>query len=350
MQSRLSPELSKGQIMKTTITDVAKQAGVSMKTVSRVLNNEPNVAKTTRERVMQAASDLNYSPNLAARGLASSKSYLIALLYDNPSPSYLSDLQKGAVEACRKHGYHLVLEPIRIEEVESPGIEARLRRLSVDGVVIAPPLSDSSVLLTILTKLGLRHSVVAPETIGDALTIFMDNSEAAFMMTQHLLDLGHRDIAFIQGPDSHSSSAQRLSGFESAISKAGLSLDRIKTIVGDYTVQSGVNAAKILLSHHNDRPSAIFAANDDMAAGVVTFAARQGIVVPDELSVCGFDDTPIAEILWPKLTTIAQPIQEMGRQAVEMLIDKSESKGSNTTTLEFELVVRASTGPVRNDG
>ena len=170
------------------------------------------------------------------------------------------------------------------------------------------------------------------------------------MMTQHLLDLGHRDIAFIQGPDSHSSSAQRLSGFESAISKAGLSLDRIKTIVGDYTVQSGVNAAKILLSHHNDRPSAIFAANDDMAAGVVTFAARQGIVVPDELSVCGFDDTPIAEILWPKLTTIAQPIQEMGRQAVEMLIDKSESKGSNTTTLEFELVVRASTGPVRNDG
>ena len=334
--------------MKTTITDVAKQAGVSMKTVSRVLNNEPNVAKVTRERVMRAASELNYTPNLAARGLASSRSYLIALLYDNPSPSYLSNLQHGAVEACRRNGYHLVLEPIPIEDVEGPGLEARLRRLSVDGIIITPPLSDADHLLKVLSTLGLRYSVVSPEDIGEAPTVFMDDSEAAFMMGQHLIELGHTDIGFVKGPDSHSSSVQRLAGFTSAMKKAGLSVRDDWMFSGDFTVQSGVEAARKLLSDPKDRPTAIFASNDDMAAGVMTYAARLGVSIPDDLSVCGFDDTPIAEIVWPKLTTIAQPIHEMGKQAVKMLIDRSGKDRSRYKMLEFELVKRDSTGPARS--
>lgn len=339
--------LLKGRAMKTTITDVAKQAGVSMKTVSRVLNNEPNVAKITRERVMQAASELNYTPNLAARGLASSRSYLIALLYDNPSPSYLSNLQHGAVEACRRNGYHLVLEPIPMEDVQSPDLEARLRRLSVDGVIIAPPLSDSDILLSVLSKLGLRHSVVSPEVVGEAPTVLMDDSEAAFMMGQHLIELGHKDIAFVKGPASHSSSVQRLSGFTSAMREAGLPLRDDWMCAGDFTVQSGVEAAKRLLADPDNRPTAIFASNDDMAAGVMTYAARLGISIPGDLSVCGFDDTPIAEIVWPKLTTIAQPIHEMGKQAVKLLVDRTSADKSRYKMLKFELLKRGSTGPAK---
>lgn len=331
--------------MKTTITDVAKQAGVSMKTVSRVLNNEPNVAKATRDRVMSVAEQLQYRPNLAARGLASSRSYLIALLDDNPSASYTMDMQKGAIEACRKAGYHLLLEPLSLTQVEKPEVAGLITRLGVDGVILTPPLSDSLPLRETLKLLGMPHVVVAPRHAAESHAIRMDDEDAAFQMTNLLIDQGHTAIGFILGPEQHGASDERRAGYERAFRQAMLDLDESLIVPGDFTFRSGVAAAETLLSNHDSRPTAIFASNDDMAAGVVNVANRLGVCVPDDLSVCGFDDSPLARIIWPKLTTVAQPIRQMGRKAAELLIDRSAETESSVHTLDFEIITRQSTRP-----
>jgi len=331
-------------VMKTTITDVAKQAGVSMKTVSRVLNNEPNVAKTTRERVLSAAEALQYRPNLAARGLASSRSYLIGLLYDNPNPNYVIQIQRGAIEACRASGYHLLLEPMTREQASSPYAEDLLSRLGVDGVILTPPLSDSLDLRTKLEKLGIRYVVVSPGQVGGAPTVRMDDAKAAKEMTSFLIDQGHRDIGFIVGHPDHVSSRIRLEGFEQALESSGFTTSSGRIVHGDFTFRSGVKAAEKLLSDPSNRPTAIFASNDDMAAGVLSVAGRLGIDVPGDLSVCGFDNTAIAQIIWPKLTTVAQPIRKMGRKAAALLLDRSNTDDPTVHTLDFEIVIRESTG------
>lgn len=330
--------------MRTTITDVAKQAGVSMKTVSRVLNNEPNVAKATRERVMEVADRLDYSPNLAARGLASSRSYLIALLYDNPSPSYITNIQRGAIEACRSHGYHLLLEPMTVEQANSPDAERILRRMNVDGVILTPPLCDLSALQNSLTRLDIRHVAVSPETLGGQSAVRMDDEEASYQMAHYLIEQGHRDIGFIIGHPDHAASIWRRAGFERALSDADITLSGDRLVQGDFSFRSGVEAARFMLSDEKERPTAIFASNDDMAAGVVNVAAQLGITIPDELSVCGFDDTPLARILWPQLTTVAQPIHEMGCKAAKLLLDPKQADQTLTHTLDFSLQFRDSAG------
>lgn len=329
--------------MKTTITDVAKQAGVSMKTVSRVLNNEPNVAKTTRERVLEAAAALQYRPNLAARGLASSRSYLIALLYDNPNPNYIIQIQRGAIEACRDAGYHLLLEPITHTQASQPDVGLMLGRLGVDGVILTPPLSDCMPLRRELEKMGIRHVTIAPGDIHDAPSVRMDDVKAATEMATYLIDEGHRDIGFIIGHPDHVSSRKRQNGFIAAMSTAGIAVNEDRVVQGDFTFRSGVKAAEILLRDPQSRPSAIFASNDDMAAGVVNVAGRLGIDVPNALSVCGFDNTAIAKIIWPKLTTVAQPIRQMGKKAAEVLLDRSGDQDTAIHTLDFEIIFREST-------
>ena len=178
--------------MKATITDVAKQAGVSMKTVSRVLNNEPNVAEKTRAHVKAIARELRYSPNLAARGLATSKSYLIALIYDNPSPDYISHIQRGAIEACREANYHLVVETLSLEGAKSYDDKVKcvrdiLDRLSVDGVILTPMLSDEMAVLDVLKDLGIKCVSIAPQNETGQPFIAIDYERAAFQMTQYLL-------------------------------------------------------------------------------------------------------------------------------------------------------------------
>jgi LacI family transcriptional regulator len=333
--------------MKTTITDVAKEAGVSMKTVSRVLNNEPNVAKTTRERVMEAAAALQYTPNLAARGLASSRSYLIALIYDNPSPSYISNLQRGAVAACRARGYHLVLQPMSAEDANGAAAEPLIRRLGVDAVVVAPPLSDSAVLRDVLKRVGLRHVLIGPDDADDRAAVQMDDRDAAARMTEHLIALGHKDIGFIEGPDDHSSSARRREGFERAMKAAGLTVRPDRVTAGDFTLKSGQDAAEQLLADEADRPTAIFASNDDMAAGAMQIAGRKGLDVPGDISVSGFDDTPVARTVWPPMTTVAQPIRAMGERAVQRLVEPTD-EAPDVETLDFELVLRESTATVQD--
>lgn len=331
--------------MKTTITDVAARAGVSMKTVSRVLNGEPNVSQKTREKVQEAAKDLNYSPNLAARGLASSKTYLIALLYDIPSPGYVITLQKGASAACREHGYHLVVEPMDASDKKvARDVEATLRRLPVDGVILAPPLCDKGEIVSILHRLNIPYIPVSPSTShGDISVVGMDNVKAAKEITQHLIDLGHRDIGFIKGHPRHSDSAQRFQGFRDAMRASGTRINPKWIEDGLFTYESGVAAAQILLSGP-ERPTAIFACNDEMAAGVMSVANKKGFDLPGELSICGFDDVPLADIISPRLTTVQQPVQDMGYRAAKLLLpNAAKEEILRKYQLDYQIIIREST-------
>jgi len=303
------------------------------------------VALKTREKVKAVANELRYSPNLAARGLASSKSYLIAMMFGSSSPNYLANLQAGAIEACRENGYHLVVEAFDMSSAHiSDDFERRLERLPVDGIILTAPFSDSPEIFKILKRLNIDFVPVAPSyEIEGVPCVKMDNVKAAREMTEYLISLGHKDIGFIKGPPRHSSSAQRLKGFEKALTARGIEVNSKLIVSGDFSFKSGVEAAMRLLSK-DKLPTAIFASNDDMAAGVVSVAGRKGISVPEQLCVSGFDDTPLARILWPQLTTIKQPIFEMGHRAAELLISPPDTGGKTTSyCLEHDLIIRDST-------
>lgn len=339
--------------MKATITDVAKKAGVSMKTVSRVLNNEPNVAEKTRVHVKAIADELRYSPNLAARGLATSKSYLIALIYDNPSPNYISHIQRGAIDACREVGYHLVVEPLSLADSGSHDEQVRvvrrvLDRLSVDGVILTPPLSDNEAVLDVLVELNIKCVRVAPKNGGTQPSVRMDDETASYQMTQYLLKQGHEKIAFILGHVDHAATSLRHAGYMRAMQEAGMTVSEDWIFQGDFSFESGAAAARKLLAASSAmRPTAIFASNDDMAAAVISVAGQMGLDVPGSLSICGFDDTPLARVVWPALTTVRQPIYKMGYQAAKELVRRSDVEAEKGQILDFEIMLRDSVSDLK---
>jgi len=339
--------------MKATITDVAKRAGVSMKTVSRVLNNEPNVAEKTRERVKAIAAELRYSPNLAARGLATSKSYLIALIYDNPSPDYIAHIQRGAIDACREVGYHLVVEPMSLDcghshDEKVNAVRAVLDRLPVDGVILTPPLTDSEAILEVLAELNIKCVRIAPKNGGDQAFVGMNDETAAYQMTQHLLTQGHEKIGFIRGHVDHAATSLRHAGYLRAMQEAGISVSDDLIVQGDFSFESGAAAARKLLGADAlEKPTAIFASNDDMAAAVISVAGQMGLDVPEQLSVCGFDDTPLARVVWPALTTIRQPIYKMGHQAAKELVRRSDVEAEQGQILDFKIMLRDSVAKLK---
>ena len=335
--------------MKARIHDVAERAGVSMKTVSRVLNREPNVAEATRERVLKVARELRYSPSLAARGLATSKNYLLALLYDNVSPSYILKVQQGATNICQESGYHLIVHPLRGSlQLTHEDVLAVFERLPVDGVILTSPLSDNPIVLGALKQLGIGHVAIGSsvDVKSDFPTIGIDNYKAAREMTQFLIKSGHQDIGFIIGDPDHVSAPLRYEGFKAEMDANGLALNPDWIVQGDYTFTSGEVAARDIFSQAK-RPTAIFASNDDMAAGVIAIAGHMGISVPDDLSIGGFDDTATAKIVWPRLSTIRQPVRDMGARAAEFLIgpdDRALSEGdSKRLSYEHHLIIREST-------
>ena len=329
--------------MKATITDVARQAGVSMKTVSRVMNNEPSVSKATRAKVKDAAKALNYTPNLAARGLATSKSYLIAMLYDIPSPGYAINIQKGATKACREFGYHLIVEPLETSSEDYiDDIENLLGHLRVDGIILAPPLCDNGQVIRLLAQRNIPYIPIAPSSQhGDVPIVKMDDVRAAREMTEHLIELGHKNIGFIKGHQRHSASALRFQGYREAMRKAGLRINPDWIAQGEFTYKSGVEAGGVIFSG-DEKPTAIFASNDDMAAGMIAYASRQGLRVPEDLSVVGFDDTPLADSIWPRLTTIRQPVQDMGYTAAKLLLSREKDDEILVHNLDHSLIERES--------
>jgi len=333
---------SRGQ---ATIIDVAQTAGVSIKTVSRVLNREKNVSPETRAHVLAAAASLNYTPNVSARSLAGARSYLIALLYDNPSAAYIADLQAGAFNACRARGYHLVVEPF---DSTGPAVEQAVSdlvvKLRTDGLILTPPLSDNAAVLDALDRLGAAYVRIAPGTWPErGATVAIDDQMATSELTRMLIRDGHRRIGFVEGHPDHGASRVRRAGFEAAFREFGLKPDPELIVPGQFSFLSGVEAGSRLLERDN-RPSAVFACNDDMALGVMSVANRLGLSMPLQLSVAGFDDTPTARVVWPQLTTVRQPVSEMAETAVTMLIEGAMGEKAEGRRLDFEIILRGSTG------
>jgi LacI family transcriptional regulator len=331
-----------------TIEDVARIAGVSAMTVSRVINAKRNVRDSTRDAVLKAIAELNYSPNTAARTLAAGEATHIGLLYANPSAAYLSQFLVGALEGARKTGAHLVLEACESEGASEQAETARaFLQSGLDGVILPPPLSESMAVHSEVAASGMPMVTVAmglPQE--ESLNVRIDDYAAAKEITTHLLELGHRRIGLIRGHPAMTASAERYRGFAAAIADFGIDAADAPIEQGYFTYRSGLVAAERLLAR-DPRPTAIFASNDDMAAAAVNVAHRAGLDVPGDISVVGFDDTAPATTVWPELTTIRQPIAEMAEAAITLLMAdlRNGREGEFERVLQHELIVRDSSGP-----
>lgn len=330
-----------------TISDVAARAGVSPMTVSRVINGESNVRPATREAVRAAIAELNYAPNPAAQILAGSTQIRIGLLYSNPSAAYLSEFLVGALDQASRGAAQLVVEKCEPDHHEGE-VARRLVESGVDGMVLPPPLCDSKLVIEVLLETGTPGVAVATGQAPEGLcAVSIDDHRAAFAMTTHIAALGHRRIGFILGNPNQTASARRYDGYRDALIAAGLPvLDELVT-PGLFTYRSGLDAAEQLLDLA-DPPTAIFASNDDMAAATVAAAHQRALDVPGDLTVCGFDDTALATTIWPELTTIHQPITDMSRAAIDLLLDQvraqraGEPVESRRLLLDFTLLRRQS--------
>lgn len=325
--------------MRATIKDVSAAAGVSVKTVSRVLNKERYVRTDTRVRVEDAIAALRFRPSLAARSLAGSRSFQVALIWDNPSPHYVFAVQEGVRARCDEEGVRMIAQP----GGSADGVEALLDAAAPDGLILTPPICDDAAVLAMLAQRGVPHVRISPgvdTTVGSS--VFIDNHAAARAMTAHLLALGHRRIGFVAGHPDYAASAQRLGGYRQMLDDAGNAFDPALVATGRFDFRSGSTAAEALLDLARP-PSAIFASSDDMAAGVLATAHARGIRVPEGLSIAGFDDTDLASLVWPPLTTIRQPTRDMAYAAADLLFRIDE--GPQRRELPFALIERASTAP-----
>ena len=342
------PEL---RMRRSTITDVAKEAGVSIKTVSRVARQEPNVTEKTRTKVRAAMDKLSYRPTMAARSTVSSRSFLLGLIFDNPNPAYTLDLLRGALGAAKDNGYHMIVEPV---DGESDSLAGDIRDLIVqsnlEGLIVPPPLCDRDDILAVLTEVGRPFSRIAPSMdLERGFSVEMDDEAAAFAMTEHLSNLGHKRIGFIKGRVGTATTRKRLEGYCAAMEAIGQDVPDDWTVQGDFSLKSGLECGERLLAMPK-RPTAIFASNDEMAAGVLMAAHKAGLDVPQDLSVAGFDDSVTATAMWPQLTTIRQPVSDMAARAATCLINhqrgNEQGPGGGRVDLDFALIVRDSTGPV----
>lgn len=331
---------------KATINDVAAAAGVSKKTVSRVINNEPNVRKETRERVQEAMSALNYFPNLSARSLASKRSYLVAMLYFDVGAFYLHQLQSGLLDHFALRGYSLLMQPCEgeIEQIVKM-IEQKARYMNIDGFVLVPPLVCIPAVADLLKSMNKPYVRITPLDEYDGFSeILCDDEQSTYELTLHLIEQGHKDIAFVKGDPSCLATKMRFEGFARALSERGLVLRSEWIVEGTYTFNSGVEAGIKLLTPQVF-PSAIVCSNDDMAAGVLSVAHEKGLRVPTDVSVTGFDDSPLACQTWPALTSVRQPNRRMAEIAANKLIDRIEGvEGAEyPQNLSCEIIYRAST-------
>lgn len=333
-------------IRRTTIVDVGRRAGVSIKTVSRVLNNAPNVSEGVRARVREAAEALDYHPNVFAQGLVRRRSHLIGLVYENPSPSYVVELQMGVLDRLRSERYRLVVIPVSSIQDRAAEVVGLLRSAALDGVVLAPPASDNAQVLKDLRTARIQFARIAPTRDLEAgPSNLVDDVAAAREMAEHLLGLGHTSIAVIKGDATHASSRVRMEGYQAAFDKAGVRLDPALVEQGLFTRVSGYEAA-LRLFQRGSGMTAILAQNDDMAVGAMMAARECGFSVPEQLSIVGFDDSEVSRITWPRLTTVRQPVFEMAAAAADMVVAQLDG---TPVTMRLDhphtLLVRESSGP-----
>jgi len=327
-----------------TISDVARLAGVSMKTVSRVLNNEKYVSKDKKEKVLAVAAQLNYRPSLQARGLAGNRSYMIGLFVDDPSGDYISKVQRGILRRCEEAGCYLVVDVLR-----ERGNDAKLRQIlnsiRFDGVVLSSPVCDDVAVLDALRERKVPTVRIGPGVdASDMAQIEIDDYKAAFEATEYLIKLGHTRIGFVKGDPNHGCSLDREQGYSKAMRAHGITVSNDLVAPGMFSYDSGYAAAETLLKR-DAPPTAIFASNDEMAAGVVACAQSLGLRVPADLSVMGFDDDFLSTIMSPAITTVRQPIEDMAASAVDLILEakgKSAALEDKTVIFDYELIIRKS--------
>jgi LacI family transcriptional regulator len=340
-------------VSRPTIKDVARHANVSLKTVSRVINSEASVRDDTRERVQRAIDELNYAPDQAARNLRGATPHALGLVYDNPNPYYVIAVQAGVLAACRDQGFGLQIHPC---DSSAPDLAEELRDLvrhaRLAGLVLAPPMSERMELIRYLAENGIRvvRIISAAEDPNDGYPcVYVDDRDAAYDITEHLIQLGHQRIGFLWGGAEHRSSPERFKGYESALKDYDIPLDKKLVIPGDYSFDDGFRGARRLFALR-DRPSAIFGSNDEIAAGVLAAAKANGIDVPYELSIAGFEDSPFSRQSWPALTTAKQATEDIARHAALRLISEMKPSGSGVVHLNRgfspQLVIRDSTARV----
>jgi LacI family transcriptional regulator len=334
---------------RATINDIARLAGVSKKTVSRVINRSPFVKEDTRARIDAVIQKLGYSPDPQARGLAFRRSFLLGLVYDNPNAQFIVNAQEGVLDALRGSGFELVVHPCdRNSDDLVAGVRRFVERQKLHGVILLPPVSENPALTRALQEIDCQFVRLASLRLDNSSPMVVSTDrEASAEAANYLEALGHRRIGFIAGPTQHRSAHERRTGFLGALEKRGVTLPPELIVEGAFTFESGVACAEALLAQR-PRPTAIFAGNDEMAAGVYKAAFRLKIAIPEELSVIGFDDSPVASRLAPSLTTIRLPIRDMARLAALRLIppaSSEEGEGGGVSRIESHLVVRDSTQP-----
>jgi len=328
-----------------TILDVARHAGVSMKSVSRVLNGEAHVRPQLRDRIMASVQALDYRPNLAARQLAGHKSFVIAYPFNNPSAAYITEILMGAARTCRDQGYHLVSEPVDLDDEMLPIIERLITTLRPDGMILTPPLCDMPAVIAPVArfKIPLVRIAGGLDLKGDTVvihgdTIVIDDRSISRAMVAHLLEQGHRRIGFVLPHPDHALAQRRFRGYLDGLEDAGIEPDPALIQPGRFDVESGAKAAEALLDLPLP-PTAIFASNDDMALGALQIAYSRRLSVPGDLAIAGFDDSPASRLVYPALTTVRQPTQLLGAAAATILLGGK----LDPLAIKHELLIRAST-------
>lgn len=330
-----------------TINDVARLAGVSKKTVSRVINRSALLSKDTRTKVEAVIADLGYVPNPQARALALRHNFLLGLLHDNPNAQTVLNFQEGVLDAIRDTEFALVVRPV---DRHSPAMMDDIRRFlelqRLYGVLILPPISENDALAQLCLEMGCGYVRMGSALLDDEEHIVASNDrDVVGQAVDHLVELGHSKIALIEGPAGFRSAFERREGFMAAMHAHGLAVPPEWHVQGTYRFESGIAAAARLLDVP-DRPTAIFASNDEMAAGAFHAARQRDLKVPDDLSIIGFDDSPIAAHIWPPMTTVRWPVREMGRAAALKLITPADP-GAQASRFPAKLVKRLSVAPPR---
>lgn len=317
--------------------------------MSRALNDAPHVSEAVRRKVKDAAAALDYHPNIAAQSLIARRSFLIGLTYERPSPSYVVELQNGALARLENGRYRLVVLPFNHVTSRPAELGKLLLRTGLDGVLLAPPACDQSELLDMLERQKLAYARITPHSELDRGTVVaMDEVAAGHTVAAHILALGHRRVGIILGDPSHAASKGRLEGYRQAFGDVGLSIDETLVLTGDFTYDVGYRVALDLLRRAR-RPTAILAQNDDMAVAAIAAARDLGLAVPGDVSIAGFDNSEVSRTAWPQLTTVHQPVREMAWDAANRLIaaldGKDEIAAPRRRDHPHELLVRASTAP-----
>ena len=345
-----------------TIKHVAADAGVSLQTVSRVINNEPNVRPAMKEKVQASIDKLGYVPSIAAQRMSGSRSYLILAINDRDRTiadwqardgrDWVDQMLLGGMLTAAKRGYRMIFELV---DTHSDHVErelgAAIAALQPDGVIVTPPHSENPQITGFLAESGIPFARIGSTEEGPGIRMTMGDDLLAAKATDHLIELGHTRIGFIAGPDEYSLAGWRVDGWREAMANAELDCAGLLE-KGDFSFESGLPAARALLDRATP-PTAIIASSDQMALAALDVAKERGLHVPRDLSIVSFDNTPVVRFSTPALTALDQPIAQTAARAVELLIDlRTNGTPETPVVVEGELIVRGSTAraPIeRND-